>query len=114
VRTLKKAQAKTGDPERRRKIAEARRGTPRPRHVIEAMRNGRLGKPHPPEVRARLAAAMREQAKAFVPCGRARTAAEDRLVRARPAAEVARRTGRTLASVYTRRRRPGVPDGRRR
>jgi hypothetical protein len=114
VKAWQKAHGKAGDPGRRAKIAAARRGKKRPRHVIEAMRKGRAGKPHPPAVRARLSALLRERAKAFLPNGRAWAAADDELVRARPAAEVARRTGRSLASAYSRRGRLGVPDGRRR
>jgi hypothetical protein len=45
---------------------------------------------------------------------RAWTHQEDELVHALPAAEVVRRTGRTLAAVYVRRSLLGVPDGRRR
>ena len=112
VAARKKAWAKANDPDRRRKIAESRRGKPRPRHVIEAMRKGRTGKPHPPEVRARLSAFLRERAKVFVPSGRLWTAAEDELVRTLPAPEAARRTDRSLEAIYLRRRRLGVPDGR--
>jgi hypothetical protein len=102
------------DPDRRGKIAEARRGKKRPRHVVEAMRRGRTGKPHPPEVRARLSAFLRERAKGFVPNGRRWEPWEDDLVRTRPAPDVARRTKRSLDSVYSRRGKLGVPDGRRR
>jgi hypothetical protein len=42
------------------------------------------------------------------------TGEEDDLVSTLPAAEAARRTGRTLAAVYDRRSLLGVPDGRRR
>jgi hypothetical protein len=45
---------------------------------------------------------------------RAWTPEEDDLVRTLPAAEVVRRTGRTLAAMYVRRSLLGVPDGRRR
>ena len=45
---------------------------------------------------------------------RAWTRKEDRLVRTLPAAEVVRRTGRTLTAVYDRRSLLGVLDGRRR
>ena len=38
---------------------------------------------------------------------------EDALVRSLPAAEAARRTGRTLGAVWHRRRVLGLPDGRR-
>jgi hypothetical protein len=42
------------------------------------------------------------------------TAQEDALLRVLPAAEVARRTGRTPGAVYARRRELRLPDGRRR
>ena len=42
------------------------------------------------------------------------TEREDALLRSLPAAEAARRTGRTLVAVWQRRRVLGVPDGRRR
>jgi hypothetical protein len=45
---------------------------------------------------------------------RAWTPQEDDLLRTLPAAEVVRRTGRTLVAVYVRRSLLGVPDGRRR
>ena len=41
------------------------------------------------------------------------TEKEDALVRSLPAAEAARRTGRTLGAVWSRRRVLGLPDGRR-
>ena len=40
------------------------------------------------------------------------TAEEDELAKTLPAEEVARRTGRTLKAIYTRRQRLGMPDGR--
>jgi hypothetical protein len=48
----------------------------------------------------------------LVPHGKIWTAEDDDLVRALPAAEVARQTGRTLTSVYSRRVTLGVEDGR--
>src|SRR5687767_5786843 len=99
----KKAWAKARDPDRCRKIAQARRGKPRPKHVIEAMRKGRTGKPHPPEVRAKISAFLRERAKVFLPSGKRWTPEQDRWVRTLPAAEVARRTKRSIDSVYIRR-----------
>jgi hypothetical protein len=41
------------------------------------------------------------------------TEREDALLRSLPAAEAARRTGRTLGAVWSRRRVLGLPDGRR-
>jgi transposase-like protein len=55
VEARAKVHAKTGDPERRTKIAASKIGKPRPAHVIEAMRKGRTGKPRtvePPCVRS--------------------------------------------------------------
>ena len=46
------------------------------------------------------------------PTGRAWTAREDELVRTLPATEAARRTRRSLSSIYSRRGVLGVPDGR--
>jgi hypothetical protein len=43
-----------------------------------------------------------------------RIAGEDALLRELPAAEVARRTGRTLGAAYARRRKVRLPEGRRR
>ena len=54
----RKAHAKAREPERRRKIAAARRGKPLPRHVIEAMRQGRLGKPQSEETRRKISEAL--------------------------------------------------------
>ena len=108
----KEAVRKARDPDRRAKLAAAKRGNKRPPHVVDAVRRAHLGWTHPPEARAKLSAAMREGAKTFVPNGRRREPCEDELVRTRPAAEVARRTGRSLTSVYSRRRVPKVRDGR--
>jgi hypothetical protein len=42
------------------------------------------------------------------------TAEEGELLKTLPAEEVAKKTGRTLKAIYTRRQRLGMPDGRRR
>lgn len=108
-----KGQAKNGDPVRRKKIAIAKTGVPRPVHVIEAMRKGRTEKPQPPHVGKIVAASnKRRKAMGLVSYGRVWTAQDDALVLTLPAADVARRTGRTLTSVYSRRVRLGVMDGR--
>jgi hypothetical protein len=113
VEARAKAHAKARDPERCRKIAEAKRGKPRPRHVIEAMRQARLGMRHTEESRRRMSEAQRRRG-ALVPGTIVWTAEEDELLKTLPAEEVARRTGRTLKAIYTRRQRLGMPDGRRR
>ncbi len=112
VRGLAKAQAKARDPERRPKITEERRGKPPPRHVIEAMRQARLGMRHTEESRRKMSQSHRRRGT-LVPGIRVWTAEEDEWVRVLPAEEVARRTRRSLKAVYARRRRLGVPDGRR-
>jgi hypothetical protein len=99
----KKAWAKARDPARREKIAAARRGKPRPPHVIEAMRQARLGKPISEETRRKMSEAQKRRGTRPPKAGRPWTKREERLLRALPAAEVARRTARTLAAVYLRR-----------
>jgi hypothetical protein len=107
-----KGQAKNSDPGRRAKIAAAKRGKPRPPHVVEAMRKGRLGTPHSAEARAKMSAAHKFLGTRPPKAGRPWTPEEDRLVRKLPAAEVARKTSRSLRAVWSRRRVLGLPDGR--
>jgi len=113
VEALAKAQSKSGDPERRCKIAESRRGKPRPPHVLEAMRVARRGTHHTEEARRRMSETHRRRGT-LVPGTVPWTAGEDELVRTLPAEEAARRTGRSLQAVYARRSRLQLPDGRRR
>ena len=108
-RAQAKAHAKTRDPVRRAKISAARRGKPRPAHVVEGMRRRMLGTKLSDETRQKMSAARRSRPPA---AGVTWTAAEDELVRTLPPAEAAALTGRTLTSVYLRRRRLKVPDGR--
>jgi hypothetical protein len=112
--TRKKALAKAGDPERRAKIAAAKWGKPRPSHVGEAVAAAHRGTKHTEETRRKMSASHKRRGTRPPKAGRPWTAEEDRLARRLPAAEVARRTGRTLQAVYDRRRVLGVPDGRRR
>jgi hypothetical protein len=108
-----KAWAEARDPERRRKIAEARRGKPRPTHVIEALHASWRGRRHTAESRRKMSAARRRSGQ-LVPGIVPWTPEEDELLRTLPAAEAARRTGRSLPAVYSRRRRMGMWDGRHR
>ena len=109
----RKAHAKARDPERCRKIAEAKRGKPRPAHVREAIGRAQRGKTISEESRRKMSEAHRRRGT-LVPGTVPWTAEEAGLVRTLPAEEVAKRTGRSLSGVYARRRRLGVPDGRRR
>jgi hypothetical protein len=112
-RARKKAHAKNADPARRHRIAEAQRGKKRPAHVIEAMRKGRTGKPQPPHVGRIVAASnRRRKAMGLVGFGKAWTIEDDKLCRELPAGVVAERSGRTLSSVYSRRVKLEVEDGR--
>jgi hypothetical protein len=113
VEAFAKAHSKVRDPERCRKIAESLRGKPKPQHVVEAMRKGWREKGHTQESRRKISESNRRIGK-LVPGTIVWTPEDDELVRTLPAAEVVRRTGRSLIAVYSRRNRLGVPDGRRR
>jgi hypothetical protein len=108
------ARAKDRDPARREKIAASKRGKRRPAHVVEAMRQGSLGRVHSDEERRKRSEAHRRQGTRPPKAGRSWSAAEDDLVRTLPPAEAARRMGRSLRVVYARRHELRVPDGRRR
>lgn len=109
VAARKKAVAKAGDPERRRKISEAQKGRIPPPHVLEAARKARTGKPQPPHVGPIVAAAVRKRkAAGLVNHGRVWTDEEDQIVRDHPGTVAARMLGRTLDSVYSRRIRLGL------
>ncbi len=109
-----KAHAKAADPERRAKIAAARRGKPRPAHVGEAVATAHRGKNYRAGTRAKMSAAHRQRGTRPPKSGRPWTAEEEALLRELSPGEVARRTGRTLTAVYSRRIALGMPDGRRR
>jgi hypothetical protein len=112
VAGLKKAQAKSGDPTRRAKLAAAMRGKKMDRRVVAALAAQRRGTRHREESWRRMSEAHRRRGT-LVPGTVVWTEQEDALVRSLPPAEAARRTGRTLVAVWQRRRVLGVPDGRR-
>jgi len=109
---LPAAHAKARDPERCRKTGEARRGKPCLPHVVEAMRRGRLGKPHSSEARRKMSEAQRRRGAWPPAAGEPWSSEEEEMLRTLPAAEVVRRTGRTLAAVYSRRAKLELLDGR--
>lgn len=94
---------KSRDPERCRKIAEARRGKPRPTHVIEAMRQGNLGRVSSIETRRKMSEAHRRRGTRPPWIGKPWSAAEDALLDKLTPPEVAQRTGRTVVAVRLRR-----------
>lgn len=113
VAGLAKAQAKSGDPRRRAKLAAAMRGRKMERHVVEALAAQRRGTKHREESRRKMSETHRRWGT-LVPGTQVWTEREDALVRSLPAAEASRQTGRTLTEVFHRRRVLGLADGRRR
>jgi hypothetical protein len=95
------ARAKAGNPERW-KNAAARHGEPRSDHVVEVMRECRLGKPQSEEARKKMSEAKKGKPR---PPGRDWTRDENALLGEMPDEEVARRTGRTVTSVKSRRKK---------
>jgi hypothetical protein len=77
------------------------------------MRQARIGMRHTEESRRKISEAHRRRGK-LVPGTIVWTPEEDELLKTLPEEEVARRTGRTLKAIYTRRQRLGMPDGLRR
>lgn len=105
----RKAWTKARDPVRREKIAAARRGKSRPRHVIEAMRTANLGRPLSADRRRKMSEAHKQRGTRPPAAGVPWTVQEDALVRLKLSAkEIAKRTGRTLSAVWSRRRVLGV------
>jgi len=111
LQALAKAQAKSGDPVRRAKIAAAKRGKPRPAHVVAAVAAALRGTHHTAEARRKMSEAQRRRGTRPPNTGSPWTEQEDALVRTLPAKEVAKRTGRTLSEVWTRRQQLHLPDG---
>jgi hypothetical protein len=89
--------------ERRRKIAAALRGKTPPKHVIDALRASNLGRTHTEETRRRMSAAKKGKPRPR----RAWADWELGLLGKLSDAEVAKRTGRSEASVEGRRRKLG-------
>lgn len=101
------------DQQRNAKIAESRRGVPRPQHVREALRRASIGRPMSDQQRRQIGERNLRLGIRPPKAGRPWTAQEDELLRTLSAAEVARRTGRTLTAVYSRRHDLKLPDRRR-
>ena len=101
--TLRLREAAAADPDRRERIAAARTGKARPRHVVEAMRQGRTGKPHTDEARRKMSEANKRRGTIPPAAGRPWTVDEDDAVRTLSPKDAAERTGRTLTAVYSRR-----------
>jgi hypothetical protein len=79
---------------------------------VGVAKQGRLGKPHSEEARRKMSEAARRHGAWPPAAGEPWSSEEEEMLRTLPAPEVASRTGRTLAAVYSRRARLEVPDGR--
>ncbi|HJZ94438.1 MAG TPA: hypothetical protein VKE40_26475 [Gemmataceae bacterium] len=115
VKALGKETEAARTPEARQKMWEASRGKPCPEHVREAVRRANKRRKVTPATRARMSAAQRARVARggyHYPTGRPWKKWEDQLVRKLPVAAVAKRTGRSLSSVYSRRGVLNIPDGR--
>lgn len=108
----RKAWSKARDPARRANIAAARLGKPRPQEGIAAMAAAKRGTRHTQESRRKMSLAHKELWKRAPLAQRRWSARDDGWLRTLPAAEVAKRTGRTMKAVWSRRRILGLPDGR--
>ncbi|MBA4189529.1 MAG: hypothetical protein C0467_16195 [Planctomycetaceae bacterium] len=105
AKALLKAKSKARDPERRQKIAEARRGKPRPIHVIEAMRNGRAGKPQSDDTRNKIRDAHLRRGTLPQKAGRPWTEQEQAMLGQMSDTEVAQKTKRKVSAVIAMRYR---------
>jgi len=101
-------QIRASDPARTRKIAKAKRGVPQPRWIIEAMAKSRIGMRHSRAAKAKMSAAHKARGTRPPWLNPAWSAREDRLLRTKPPAEVARLTGRSFRAVCSRRRILGI------
>src|SRR5262249_34951799 len=116
TRARKKAHAKSRDPVldrgRRAKIRQAKLGKPRPPHVVPAVIAAHLGKKPTDETRRKMILAHRRRGTRAPDGAQLWTEEEDRMVKPFSGLEAAKRTGRPLPSVYSRRTKLGLPDGR--
>jgi hypothetical protein len=101
------------NPESRAKVSAARCGKPGPPEVVEAMRRRMTGVKLSDEIRRKMSEFHRRRGTRPPKAGRAWTVNENSLLGRFPAAQVAKRTGRTLTAVYMRRLELGPPDARR-
>ena len=108
---LARAVAAGNTPEATAKKAAARRGRPvHPKTLAALERYHRQG--HSPATRRKMSETHRRLGTRPPKAGKPWTPEEDALVRTLRPPEAARRTGRTLEAVWSRRRVLGLPDGR--
>src|SRR5262245_29368698 len=102
------------DPEHNAKIAAAHRGKPRPKHVMEAVRKSHLGKRLSALVRRKISETKKRRGQRPDFNNPAWSAKEDILLLTLRPAQVAKRTQRTMEAVYSRRRKLGIANRRKR
>jgi hypothetical protein len=98
--------------DRNRKIAEAKKGKPRPAWLRQHLRRINAGKKLTPVTRQKLSEIHRATGTKPKNGTKAWTPEEHRLIAILPAGEVVELTGRSLKTVYARRVRLELPDGR--
>lgn len=101
IEARRKALSKARDPLRLEKIGASKRGKPQPAHVRAALLKANLGRKASEEARKKMRAAHKARDTRPPWLNPPWTKAEDRLARnlSLTAAEVAKRTGRTLSAV---------------
>jgi hypothetical protein len=111
---LAAAVTKFGDPAHYAKLSAIRKGRVPPPHVMAAAHAANRGRKVSEETRRKMSEAhKRLVGRRKLPNGRAWTADEDAMFQFLTPREVAAKTGRTMESVWQRRRVLGYPDARR-
>jgi len=100
--------AKAQDPGRRAKIGAARLGKPRPPHVIAALRKANIGRPLSAEHRRKMSQVHKQRGTRPPWIGKAWAMWEDEALRTLPPAAAAKKTGRSLHAVWSRRHLLGL------
>lgn len=109
---FKRAQLKARDPARRAKISAALLGKPRSPEVCARLAASKRGSRHSAATRRKMSLTHKQKWLSGPLAARRWTASQDELVRTLPPAEVAKRTGRTIKAVWSRRRTLGLTNGR--
>jgi hypothetical protein len=111
-RAQKAMKATLRNPERGAKISAALRGKAKSAVEAKRLRTLRAGHNHSNDTRRKMSAAHKARGTRVAGTPPDWTPEQDELVRTLPAAEAARRTGRSVAAIHTRWQRLGLPDRR--
>lgn len=99
---------KASDPQRAKKIGAAKLGKPRPAHVLEALRKSNVGRKATTEVRRKMSQTHKQRGTRPPWLNPAWAHWEDKAVRTLPPAAAAKKTGRTMWAVWSRRHELGL------